>query len=256
MDAAIMFHSSSSPDQQPISPYKTTHKKGAASSGNNNGGNLRRLSSISRPSENFIPPLNFHNSSNPSTGLLPPPTTPTHQLLLPTFHNSYPPFSIQKRQPPLLPLPISPTKPNLPTQRIQRGLSLPLPSTTTNNRKAHHNNKVHITPPKKSKSIITHKRPSGPDPKDLPKDIVPKTFTFLSSGGGNHGLLELKLVDEFSGSVAFSTISPPPSSLPLPTFSLRPKLSCNAAAAAAAGGGGGAIDAGATDNLCRLLRLR
>ncbi|XP_051139553.1 uncharacterized protein LOC127257215 [Andrographis paniculata] len=55
--------------------------------------------------------------------------------------------------------------------------------------------------------------------------------------------------DMFSGSVAF-TISPPPSSLPLPTFSLRPKLGCKAQAAAAG------IDAGATDNLRRLLRLR
>ncbi|XP_060199851.1 uncharacterized protein LOC132628134 [Lycium barbarum] len=48
--------------------------------------------------------------------------------------------------------------------------------------------------------------------------------------------------------VAFTTISPPPSSLPLPTFSLRPKLSCNAEASAG-------VDAGATDNLRRLLRL-
>ncbi|GFP95244.1 hypothetical protein PHJA_001668800 [Phtheirospermum japonicum] len=53
-------------------------------------------------------------------------------------------------------------------------------------------------------------------------------------------------VDLFSGPATF-TISPPPSSLPLPTFSLRPKLSCRAAAG---------IDAGATDDLRRLLRLR
>ncbi|KAF3622166.1 hypothetical protein FXO38_31428 [Capsicum annuum] len=52
-----------------------------------------------------------------------------------------------------------------------------------------------------------------------------------------------------NSSVMFTTVSPPPSSLPLPTFSLRPKLSCNAEASAG-------VDAGATDNLRRLLRLR
>ncbi|MCD7457260.1 hypothetical protein HAX54_034649 [Datura stramonium] len=59
----------------------------------------------------------------------------------------------------------------------------------------------------------------------------------------------LKESDKFSSSVVFTTVSPPPSSLPLPTFSLRPKLSCNAEASAG-------VDAGATDNLRRLLRLR
>ncbi|GMN41441.1 hypothetical protein TIFTF001_010671 [Ficus carica] len=46
------------------------------------------------------------------------------------------------------------------------------------------------------------------------------------------------------------SLSPPPSSLPLPRFSiLRPsKLSCNAEAAG--------IDAGATESLRRLRRLR
>ncbi|CAI9753377.1 unnamed protein product [Fraxinus pennsylvanica] len=54
-------------------------------------------------------------------------------------------------------------------------------------------------------------------------------------------------VDKFSGSVV-AILSPPPSSLPLPTFSLRPKLSCNAEAAG--------VDIGATNNLRRLLRLQ
>ena len=49
--------------------------------------------------------------------------------------------------------------------------------------------------------------------------------------------------DVFSGSAVFS---PPPSSLPLPTFTMWPKLSCQAAG----------VDAGATDVLRRLLRLR
>lgn len=58
-----------------------------------------------------------------------------------------------------------------------------------------------------------------------------------------------KEADMFSGAAAFA-ISPPPSSLPLPTFSLRPKMvSCKVEAVAG-------IDTGATDDLRRLLRLR
>ncbi|KAK7409909.1 hypothetical protein VNO78_00303 [Psophocarpus tetragonolobus] len=64
----------------------------------------------------------------------------------------------------------------------------------------------------------------GPDPKDLP-------IVVLGMGKGNiHSLFNL---------------APPPSSLPLPNFSLRSKLACNAAA----------VDHGATNNLRRLLRL-
>ncbi|XP_020236050.1 uncharacterized protein LOC109815677 [Cajanus cajan] len=47
-------------------------------------------------------------------------------------------------------------------------------------------------------------------------------------------------------------LAPPPSSLPLPKFTLRSKLACNAEAAASGGG----VDDGATNNLRRLLRLR
>ncbi|KAK1321089.1 hypothetical protein QJS10_CPA03g02271 [Acorus calamus] len=52
--------------------------------------------------------------------------------------------------------------------------------------------------------------------------------------------------EEFSGSVFL--VSPPPSSLPLPRFSLKPKVRC---ASEAVGG----VDAGATDGLRRLLRM-
>jgi hypothetical protein len=44
------------------------------------------------------------------------------------------------------------------------------------------------------------------------------------------------------------TLSPHPSSLPLPKFSMKPKRSCTAEASG--------VDAGATDNLRRLLRIR
>lgn len=251
MDAPMLH---SSPDQ-PIPPYKTTpimktHRKGA--------GNGINRPSISRPSENFVLPLSLHNN----IGLLQSPP----QVLLPPNYNlfhSYPLFSMpmQQQQPPLLPLPISSAKPNkanisaIQHPRIMRGISCP----PTTNRRAH--NKVAKSrdsslTPKKSKTISPMKeeslKPLGPHPKDLPKD-VPKTSTLLSGNSGicgsnssTNATRDQQVIDRFSGPVVF-TISPPPSSLPLPTFSLRPKLSCNAEA--------GGIDAGATDNLCRLLRL-
>ncbi|KAJ1421611.1 hypothetical protein SESBI_13561 [Sesbania bispinosa] len=83
----------------------------------------------------------------------------------------------------------------------------------------------------------------GPDPKDLPKHLpVGLTSKVVLPGSGGN------MEDMFSGSVF--NLAPPPSSLPLPKFSLRSKLSCNAEAAA------GSVDAGATNNLRRLLRLR
>lgn len=53
-------------------------------------------------------------------------------------------------------------------------------------------------------------------------------------------------IDMFSDDSVFN-LSPPPSSLPLPKFSVRSKLSCNAETTG--------VDTGATDNLRRLLRL-
>ncbi|PSS17967.1 Anthranilate phosphoribosyltransferase [Actinidia chinensis var. chinensis] len=85
--------------------------------------------------------------------------------------------------------------------------------------------------PKKSKSV-------SPKKGDVKRDL--KSTAPASSSSGSFTDLEL-----FSGSVTF-TLSPPPSSLPLPNFSFRPKLSCNAAG----------IDPGATDNLRRLLRIQ
>ncbi|KAJ0678092.1 hypothetical protein HanOQP8_Chr12g0444021 [Helianthus annuus] len=74
---------------------------------------------------------------------------------------------------------------------------------------------------------------------DLKEDVIPRV---LSSSMNNCD----DIVDEFSGSSVF-TPSPPPSSLPLPTFFLRPKVSCKAEASG--------VDVGATDSLRRLLRL-
>ncbi|KAJ1387628.1 Proline-rich nuclear receptor coactivator motif [Sesbania bispinosa] len=100
---------------------------------------------------------------------------------------------------------------------------------------AHPNKQIRIKTPKKNGR--------GPDPKDLPKHL-PVVLTSKVVLPGTVGNME----DMFSGSVF--NLAPPPSSLPLPKFSLRSKLSCNAEAAA------GSVDAGATNNLRRLLRLR
>jgi len=122
---------------------------------------------------------------------------------------------------------------------------LPLPHASRGNRSRH----ASLTP-KKSKAtkreeskkrsgtqflIVASQNPWGPDPKDLPRLVL---------GMGN-------VNDVVSASVF--NLAPPPSSLPLPNFSLRSKLRCNAEAAATAASG---VDDGATNNLRQLLRLR
>ncbi|CAN6481270.1 unnamed protein product [Victoria cruziana] len=84
--------------------------------------------------------------------------------------------------------------------------------------------------------FITSARPFGPDPGDLPK----KVFGIFSSA---------ELAERWSGS-AFS-ISPSPSSLPLPSFSLNHSGRCSSDATA----GGSGIDFSATESLRRLLRI-
>lgn len=158
---------------------------------------------------------------------------------------SYPPTAsrlahTQYRQPPLLPLPISSP-----------------PTTGKANRARDHSLS---TTPKKSKSkpqprvsksmsgslIVTSTNRLGPEPNDIPKDVSKVLSSSSSTGKSICCIVDEGDLDKFSGSV-FS-LAPPPSSLPLPRFSVRPKLSCNAQVSG--------IDAGATDNLCRLLRLR
>ncbi|PON73403.1 hypothetical protein PanWU01x14_059070 [Parasponia andersonii] len=189
-----------------------------------------------KPSKN-IAPANMYGSGIFHSPLLPPPSlsfsyTPSSSASL--LHNPY-----QRQQnPPLLPLPVPLSSP-----AINRGLSCP-PTTRKTNRPA----RDHSATPRKPKSkpvgklksesmVIASTNRLGPDPNDLPKALI-------TSKSVCSALVED--LDKFSGSV-FS-LAPPPSSLPLPRFSMRPKLSCNAEAAG--------IDAGATDNLRRLLRLR
>lgn len=210
----------------------------------------------SKPSEN-IAPVNlygsgiFHLPPPSSLSFSYPPSSSASSLL----QN---PYQRQQQNPPLLPLPVPVSSP--PT--ITRGLSCPMNTRKNNMRSARdhsitpkkpkskpvvNNNisKMDQDPPKKDATnkwkseslVVASTNRLGPDPNDLPKALT--TSKSVCS-------VLVEDLDKFSGSV-FS-LAPPPSSLPLPKFSLRPKLSCNAEAAG--------IDDGATDNLRRILRLR
>lgn len=186
-------------------------------------------------------------SENMHRGILlaPPLTTYSYppSLSLGNYHQQ------QQQPPPLLPLPIHnplPARSRYPINRKfnrTRDQSLtPKKSNSKRPNKGEDESKMEFLKPiEKTISesfFVTSANPSGPDPNDLPKDV----FKVLSAG-----IVAVNDLKKFSGSPF--TVSPPPSSLPLPKFSLRPKLiSCNAEAAG--------VDAGATDNLRRLLRLR
>lgn len=212
------------------------------------------------PCENLAP-FNYQN------GILQTPPPP------PFLYHSFPPFLAQK-QPPLLPLPISNGVQhynNINSLPLNRGFSCPPINRKVNKNGKSKKSKSSTSSPKKEENpksskvvMISSTNLLGPNPKHLPKDVS-MVFSMSSTGKEeqfdalNFSNLEnpkkdsttldlLDKVNKFSSSLVF-TISPPPSSLPLPTFSLRPKLCCNAEAAAG-------VDAGATDNLRRLLRLR
>ncbi|MBA0836863.1 hypothetical protein Goarm_009055 [Gossypium armourianum] len=219
---------------------------------------------VSNPNENLAPTYTINGGGGGGGGVLfaPPPSLsfsypPSGSLLNPIFYQQ-----MQQRQPPLLPFP-SPNKPphsSLPSRT--RSLS-----SSPSNRKNHRSrdqsltpkrssskqlipgkiedrpNKDHLKPTEATKTkaisnspVTASVNPLGPDPSDLPKVLKP---SYIATGS------VAKDLEKFSGSVF--TLSPPPSSLPLPKFSLRPKLGCNAEAAE--------FDVGATDNLRRLLRL-
>ncbi|MED6106386.1 hypothetical protein PIB30_004160 [Stylosanthes scabra] len=179
-----------------------------------------------RVGNNLVPKNTSHGSLDntyvaAAAGLLNPPSRATSLV-----H-----YQHHRQQPPLLPLPL----PN--ASSIHQHHNKPLLSRSQS---------LMISSPKKSNKA-TKKRFSseqdnnnnsnqrwGPDPKDLPKHLP--LSKVLMMGGNSKGDMEEMIM------------SPPPSSLPLPRFSLRSKLSCNAEAAG--------VDAGATNNLRRLLRIR
>ncbi|GAV56727.1 hypothetical protein CFOL_v3_00269 [Cephalotus follicularis] len=221
--------------EQSISPYKQMK---------NPKRNSRSF--ISRPTEILAPLTNIHGGFMS----LPSPSLSKYSYPLPFLLHNHHHQRLQKQQqqPPLLPLPITGPHNSLPSRG--RGLSSPPTSTKPNRTRTREQS---LTPKKSKKTtktnetiatqvvsaaeslIIPSTNPLGPDPNELPKDVI-KVLSSSSSIAGN----DLK----FSGSVF--TISPHPSCLPLPKFSLNhPKLSCNAE-----------IDAGATDSLRRILRLR
>jgi len=193
-----------------------------------------------------------------------------------------------RQQPPLLPLPISvpvthqnmniyrsnsssnsnnnirlsPPRNNKNVKNRRRDQSL-TPKKSKNQKKNSKREDVDLVPPPPAVAEATVAPPAekrltesliseviGPDPKDLPKDVISRVFSSTINKPFDIESVDVNDVDKFSGSVVF-TPSPPPSSLPLPTFSLRPKLGCNAQAAVVTAG----VDAGATDSLRRLLRL-
>ncbi|XWS20935.1 hypothetical protein CRYUN_Cryun30bG0012100 [Craigia yunnanensis] len=250
MDAIFM----SSSAEKSFSPYKQLRH---IPKRNSTGANF-----VSKPSENLAPTHIIHGG-----GLLfaPPPSLsfsyPPSASLLNPFYQNHHQLLQQQQQPPLLPLPI-PNKPlhsSLPSRT--RSLSS-CPSNRKNNRtrdqslttkrsksrqltgKVEEPKKDQVKPTEATKTqaiskpfVMASANPLGPDPNDLPKVL---TSSYLATSN------VAKDLEKFSGSVF--TLSPPPSSLPLPKFSRRPKLNCNAEAAG--------VDAGATDNLRRLLRLR
>ncbi|WCJ35076.1 hypothetical protein M5689_016344 [Euphorbia peplus] len=191
---------------------------------------------IHRPTENLAPMNYLIHGGNGGFLFAPPPP----------LSFSYPPPSpamYPNQQPPLLPLPISNRRHNsLPAR--SRNLTSP-PITRKSNRPRDPKKPIKI------KQIQSKPVGSGPDPKDLPKvvskvlsSIPPSSFSSMVGNVGN--ITSVENLERFSGSMF--TPSPHPSSLPLPKFSVKPKLSCTAQAAA--------VDAGATDNLRRILRLR
>lgn len=175
----------------------------------------------------------------------------------PFLSHSCPPFSLQpSAQPPLLPLPAAHPRGTAST----RGLSCP-----PTNRKTGNNNRTRDSPltpkrPNSSSNPRKENKISTPKPSDcviisstaplghFPKTVA-KALPLVSPGNvipDDYKNVETNISDKFSGSVVFA-ISPPPSSLPLPRFSLRSKLCCKIEVAG--------IDTGATDDLRRLLRL-
>ncbi|KAG5033798.1 hypothetical protein JHK87_008708 [Glycine soja] len=213
MEAVLTPHATA--QKQPFAPNKNIRMKTPKKNGRGN----------------FICANNRSENFDTYAGLLNPPSRamsfsyshPLSASSLFTHHCA--------QQPPLLPLPhvVSPT------YGSGQGLVVVV------NKNKNRSRDMSLTPKKskptkreeaKKRSVTQSDNRWGPDPKDLPKVV-------LGMGNNHH--------DVVSGAVF--NLAPPPSSLPLPKFSLRSKLGCNAETAA------GGVDDGATNNLRRLLRL-
>nr|GEY19351.1 hypothetical protein [Tanacetum cinerariifolium] len=164
---------------------------------------------------------------------------------------SPPPASLYHSYPPLLPLPLI-NHQNMILSRTNSNFNnntnnnISLSATRINkNKNVKNRGRDHSVTPKKSKNPKKDLKKEEPEPKYVAKDVV----TRVSNESNNDFCDDVVPVDKFSGSIVF-TPSPPPSSLPLPTFLLRPKVSCHAKVAAHG------FDTRATDGLQRLLRIQ
>lgn len=185
-----------------------------------------------------------HIRRNQSMGLLQAPPPPP---LLYSHSGPHPYYSFQPPpQPPLLPLPAHPRR----TSSVP-GLSSRSPAT--------------INSPKKSKSPTKSSKEYKNSPNKRFSDtvtvssstIIPELAkvypNFVSRGNkfGNHYNSIVPKIAQGSCSLPRSppvlAISPPPSSLPLPTFLMRRKIGCKAET--------DGIDTGAASNLQRRFRL-
>lgn len=211
-----------------------------------------------------FPPSNFQ------AGILPSPP--------PYFSFSSPPFSSSKHDPLPLPIPFHFTKNSkIITNPLVRGISCPPHINSRTNRNKVPNSNL---TPKIPKSLSTTFKNLKQTDKSSQRfacmddvmgvnhvvsntkshDIIhevqarSKKTPCISKGYQKDSFFSSDLspspmegkLGGFYGSTV-STISPPPSSLPLPSFSMRPKLRCNEKVAD--------FDSGATNDLRRLLRL-
>ncbi|KMS99768.1 hypothetical protein BVRB_1g020620 [Beta vulgaris subsp. vulgaris] len=222
-----------------------------------------------------------------------PPILPTyyqhhhhhHQQQQPKINPLHP-----HHQPPLLPLPAAVSKPtfhSLPPLSRGHSLSPPGPRKTkrstpqnnfkkennnnnnnnnyNNNNNNNNNNKNNI----RSKELldVKTKATKGPSNGSLLEGEAKEVSRWSKPRSGPTRVLldfknevaaaaddDIKIIGTKFTTPLVISLSPPPSSLPLPRFPLKKlqlnKLSCNAEAVA------GEVDSGATDNLCRLLKLR
>lgn len=140
-------------------------------------------------------------------------------------------------QPPLLPLPI--TKPIFHSLPLSppKGKQTNKKTTTTASMDLAFTNSLTLAETNSKRKQTNKTKPKSPNPK-------PKLATTKADRE-----------KQPPKDVLIYSLSPPPSSLPLPKFSLRqqPKLSCTVEAAVA---GDHISDDGATENIRRMLRLR
>lgn len=137
----------------------------------------------------------------------------------------HPSIPSSSRQPPLLPLPGSKSTSALsPTKGTAMTIGF--------NQQKHQRRARPSASPRNGKAVLVRAQKS-------------KTETWEEERGEREDAME-----------SINSISPPPSSLPLPRFSVpRPKTAAPAASCVMEAMGGGEIDIGATDGLRRLLRL-